>query len=420
LDLKVIENVDHEIAGAIKMEIYRQKNTLELIASENIASLAVMAVQGSVFTNKYAEGYPDKRYYGGCEYVDIAEKLAVNRAKKLFNAPYANVQPHSGSQANMAVYFALLEPGDTVLGMNLSHGGHLTHGSPVSFSGKLYNFFHYGVNRDTQTIDYKELAVLAEKHRPKLIIAGASSYPRIINFEAFGQIAESVNAYLMADMAHIAGLVAAGLHPSPIPFADVTTSTTHKTLRGPRGGLILAKTDYSAKLNKQIFPGIQGGPLMHVIAAKAVAFKEALSDSFAAYQKNIVKNAKVLANRLMDHGIKLVSGGTDNHMMIIDLRNLNITGKDAEDALGLAGITVNKNSIPYEKLGPSVTSGIRIGTPAVTTRGMKTPEMRIIADLIVDMLQNYGNDDLIMNTKTKVRELCETFPLYGNGSNATG
>jgi glycine hydroxymethyltransferase len=420
VDLKLIENVDHEIAGAIKMEIYRQKNTLELIASENIASLAVMAVQGSVFTNKYAEGYPDKRYYGGCEYVDIAEKLAVNRAKKLFNAPYANVQPHSGSQANMAVYFALLEPGDTVLGMNLSHGGHLTHGSPVSFSGKLYNFFHYGVNRDTQTIDYKELAVLAEKHRPKLIIAGASSYPRIINFEAFGQIAESVNAYLMADMAHIAGLVAAGLHPSPIPFADVTTSTTHKTLRGPRGGLILAKTDYSAKLNKQIFPGIQGGPLMHVIAAKAVAFKEALSDSFAAYQKNIVKNAKVLANRLMDHGIKLVSGGTDNHMMIIDLRNLNITGKDAEDALGLAGITVNKNSIPYEKLGPSVTSGIRIGTPAVTTRGMKTPEMRIIADLIVDMLQNYGNDDLIMNTKTKVRELCETFPLYGNGSNATG
>ena len=420
MDLKLIENVDYEIAGAIKMEIYRQKNTLELIASENIASLAVMAVQGSVFTNKYAEGYPDKRYYGGCEYVDIAEKLAVNRAKKLFNAPYANVQPHSGSQANMAVYFALLEPGDTVLGMNLSHGGHLTHGSPVSFSGKLYNFFHYGVNRDTQTIDYKELAVLAEKHRPKLIIAGASSYPRIINFEAFGQIAESVNAYLMADMAHIAGLVAAGLHPSPIPFADVTTSTTHKTLRGPRGGLILAKTDYSAKLNKQIFPGIQGGPLMHVIAAKAVAFKEALSDSFAAYQKNIVKNAKVLANRLMDHGIKLVSGGTDNHMMIIDLRNLNITGKDAEDALGLAGITVNKNSIPYEKLGPSVTSGIRIGTPAVTTRGMKTPEMRIIADLIVDMLQNYGNDDLIMNTKTKVRELCETFPLYGNGSNATG
>jgi len=420
VDLKLIENVDHEIAGAINMEIDRQQNTLELIASENIASPAVMAVQGSVFTNKYAEGYPDKRYYGGCEYVDIAEKLAINRAKKLFNAPYANVQPHSGSQANMAVYFALLEPGDTVLGMNLSHGGHLTHGSPANFSGKLYNFLHYGVNRDTQTIDYKELAVLAEKHRPKLIIAGASAYPRIINFEAFGQIAESVNAYLMVDMAHIAGLVAAGLHPSPIPFADVTTSTTHKTLRGPRGGLILAKTDYSAKLNKQIFPGIQGGPLMHVIAAKAVAFKEALSDSFAAYQKNIVKNAKVLANCLMDQGIKLVSGGTDNHMMIIDLRNLNITGKDAEDALGHAGITVNKNSIPFEKLGPSVTSGIRIGTPAVTTRGMKTPEMRIIADLIVDVLQNYDNDGLIMNTKTKVRELCEAFPLYGNWSKVAG
>jgi len=420
LDLKVIENVDQEIAGAITMEIDRQKNTLELIASENIASLAVMAVQGSVFTNKYAEGYPDKRYYGGCEYVDIAEKLAVNRVKKLFNAPYANVQPHSGSQANMAVYFALLEPGDTVIGMNLSHGGHLTHGSPVSFSGKLYNFFHYGVNRDTETIDYEALAVLAKKHRPKLIIAGASAYPRIIDFEAFAQIAESVNAYFMVDMAHIAGLVAAGLHPSPIPFADVTTSTTHKTLRGPRGGLILARTDYSAKLNREIFPGIQGGPLMHVIAAKAVAFKEALSDSFVVYQKNVVNNAKALANRLMDHGIKLVSGGTDNHMMIIDLRNLNITGKDAEDALGHAGMTVNKNSIPFETLSPSITSGIRIGTPAVSTRGMKTPEMQIIADLIVDVLQNYENDSLIMNTKTKVRELCGDFPLYGNGSKAAG
>jgi glycine hydroxymethyltransferase len=420
LDLKVIENVDHEIAGAITMEIDRQKNTLELIASENIASLAVMAVQGSIFTNKYAEGYPDKRYYGGCEYVDIAEKLAVNRAKKLFNAPYANVQPHSGSQANMAVYFALLRPGDPVLGMNLSHGGHLTHGSPVSFSGKLYNFFHYGVDRDTETIDYNALAVLAEKHRPKLIIAGASAYPRIIDFEAFARIAESVNAYFMVDMAHIAGLVAAGLHPSPIPFADVTTSTTHKTLRGPRGGLILARSDYSAKLNREIFPGIQGGPLMHVIAAKAVAFKEALSDSFVVYQKNVVNNAKALANRLMDHGIKLVSGGTDNHMMIIDLRNLNMTGKDAEDALGHAGMTVNKNSIPFETLSPSVTSGIRIGTPAVTTRGMKTPEMQIIADLIVDVLQNYDNDGLIMNTKTKVRELCGAFPLYGIGSEAAG
>ena len=420
MDLKVVENVDHEIAGAIGMEIDRQKNTLELIASENIASPAVMAVQGSVFTNKYAEGYPDKRYYGGCEYVDIAEKLAVYRARKLFNAPYANVQPHSGSQANMAVYFALLEPGDTVIGMNLSHGGHLTHGSPVSFSGKLYNFLHYGVNRDTETIDYNALEMLAEKHRPKLIIAGASAYPRVIDFEAFAQIAESVNAYFMVDMAHIAGLVAAGLHPSPIPYADVTTSTTHKTLRGPRGGLILARIDYSSKLNSEIFPGIQGGPLMHVIAAKAVAFKEALSDSFVDYQKDVVTNAKALATRLMDHGLRLVSGGTDNHMMIIDLRNFNITGKDAEDALGHAGITVNKNSIPFETLSPSITSGIRIGTPAVTTRGMKTPEMQIIADLIVDVLQHHDNNSLIKETKAKIRELCGDFPVFGKESNPSG
>ena len=414
MDLKLIENVDPEIASAINMEVKRQKNTLELIASENIASPAVMAAQASVLTNKYAEGYPNKRYYGGCEYVDVAEKLAIDRAKKLFNVPYANVQPHSGSQANMAVYFALLETGDTVLGMNLSHGGHLTHGSPASFSGKFYNFIHYGVNKDTETIDYEELAIIAEKHRPKLIVAGASAYPRIIDFEAFAQIAESVKAYLMVDMAHIAGLVAAGLHPSPSSFADVITSTTHKTLRGPRGGLILARTDYSAKLNREIFPGIQGGPLMHVIAAKAVAFKEALGESFAAYQQDIVKNAKVLANCLMNNGIKLVSEGTDNHMMIIDLRGLNITGKDAEDVLGRAGITVNKNSIPFEKLSPSVTSGIRIGTPAITTRGMKAPEMQTIAELIIDVLKNHKNDDLIMKAREKVRELCETFSLYNN------
>ncbi len=414
MDLKLIENVDPEIASAINMEVKRQKNTLELIASENIASPAVMAAQASVFTNKYAEGYPNKRYYGGCEYVDVAEKLAIDRAKKLFNVPYANVQPHSGSQANMAVYFALLETGDTVLGMNLSHGGHLTHGSPASFSGKFYNFIHYGVNKDTETIDYEELALMAEKHRPKLIVAGASAYPRIIDFEAFAQIAESIKAYLMIDMAHIAGLVAAGLHPSPSSFADVITSTTHKTLRGPRGGLILARTDYSAKLNREIFPGIQGGPLMHVIAAKAVAFKEALDESFAAYQQDIVKNAKVLANCLMNNGIKLVSDGTDNHMMIIDLRGLNITGKDAEDILGRAGITVNKNSIPFEKLSPSVTSGIRIGTPAITTRGMKAPEMQTIAELIIDVLKNRKNDDLIMKARTKVHELCETFSLYNN------
>ncbi len=411
MESKLIKDVDPDIADAIAMEIERQKSTIELIASENIASPAVMAVQATVLTNKYAEGYPDKRYYGGCEYVDVAEKLAIERAKKLFNTAYANVQPHSGSQANMAVYFALLEPGDTVLGMNLSHGGHLTHGSPASFSGRIYNFIHYGVNKDSGTIDYEEVSLLAEKHRPKLIIAGASAYPRIIDFEAFAQIAESVKAYLMVDMAHIAGLVATGLHPSPTPFADVTTSTTHKTLRGPRGGLILARTDYSTKLNKEIFPGIQGGPLMHVIAAKAVAFKEALNESFKIYQMNIVKNAKALATHLMNGGIKLISDGTDNHMMIADLRNLNITGKEAEDALCRAGITVNKNSIPFEKLSPTITSGIRIGTPTVTTRGMKYKEMEIIAQFIIDVLKNQNHDNLIVNTRAKVRELCEAFPL---------
>ncbi|MCD4787367.1 MAG: serine hydroxymethyltransferase, partial [Desulfobacterales bacterium] len=401
MDLKDISNIDPDIADAIAKEIDRQSNTLELIASENIASRAVMAVQGSVLTNKYAEGYPDKRYYGGCEYVDVAERLAVKRAKKLFNAAYANVQPHSGSQANMAVYFALLNPGDTVLGMALSHGGHLTHGSPVSFSGRLYNFVHYGVKEDTERIDYEEVALLAEKHRPKMIIAGASAYPRIIDFEKFAEISESVGAYLVVDMAHIAGLVAAGVHPSPIPFADVVTSTTHKTLRGPRGGLILAKTDYSTKLNRQVFPGIQGGPLMHVIAAKAVAFKEALSEAFRTYQINVVKNANALAENLMKSGVKLISDGTDNHMVLADLRNLNITGKDAEEVLGRAGITVNKNSIPFEKLGPFVTSGIRLGTPAITTRGMKEPEMEIIAGIIIDVLKNHNNDKVIGTARQK-------------------
>lgn len=420
MNFRLIEKVDPEIARAISMEIDRQTHTLELIASENIASPAVMATQASVLTNKYAEGYPDKRYYGGCEFVDVAEKLAVDRVKKLFNAAYANVQPHSGSQANMAVYFALLEPGDTVLGMSLSHGGHLTHGSPASFSGKLYDFIHYGVDADTGTIDYEELKRLANKHRPKLIVAGASAYPRIIDFDAFAKIAESVNAYLMVDMAHIAGLVAAGLHPSPIPYSDVITSTTHKTLRGPRGGLILARTDYSTKLNKEIFPGIQGGPLMHVIAAKAVAFKEALSESFMTYQKDTVKNARALAGHLMDNGIKLISDGTDNHLMIVDLRNLKITGKDAEDALGCAGITVNKNSIPFETLSPTLTSGIRIGTPAITTRGMKTPEMETIAKLIVQVLYNHTDDNIIATTKKKVFELCEAFPLYYNWQKEVG
>ena len=411
MEIKHIENVDPEIAGVIAKEFDRQKNTLELIASENIASPAVMAAQGSVLTNKYAEGYPDKRYYGGCEYVDIAEKLAIDRAKELFNAAYANVQPHSGSQANMAVYFALLDVGDTVLGMNLSHGGHLTHGSPVSFSGKFYNFIHYGVGEKTGTIDYDEVAFLAKKHKPKMIVAGASAYPRIIDFEAFADTAKAVGAYLMVDMAHIAGLVAAGVHPSPIPFADVVTSTTHKTLRGPRGGLILAKTDYSAKLNREIFPGIQGGPLMHIIASKAVAFKEALSESFKTYQMNVVKNAKALAERLMKEGIKLTSDGTDNHMMLVDLQNLHITGKDAEEYLGRAGITVNKNSIPFEKLSPFITSGIRIGTPSTTTRGMKVPEMEVIAKLIVDVLKNLNNETVIKNTRAKVLDLCEAFPV---------
>ncbi len=411
MEIKHIENVDSEIAGVIAKEFDRQKNTLELIASENIASPAVMAAQGSVLTNKYAEGYPDKRYYGGCKYVDIAEKLAIDRAKELFNAAYANVQPHSGSQANMAVYFALLDVGDTVLGMNLSHGGHLTHGSPVSFSGKFYNFIHYGVGEKTGTIDYDEVAFLAKKHKPKMIVAGASAYPRIIDFEAFADTAKAVGAYLMVDMAHIAGLVAAGVHPSPIPFADVVTSTTHKTLRGPRGGLILAKTDYSAKLNREIFPGIQGGPLMHIIASKAIAFKEALSESFKTYQMNVVKNAKALAERLMKEGIKLTSDGTDNHMMLVDLQNLHITGKDAEEQLGRAGITVNKNSIPFEKLSPFITSGIRIGTPSTTTRGMKEPEMEVIAKLIVDVLKNLNNETVIKNTRAKVFDLCEAFPV---------
>ncbi len=412
MDLKVVENVDPEIALVIENEIKRQKSTLELIASENVAGSAVMAVQGSVLTNKYAEGYPDKRFYGGCEHVDTAERLATSRVKRLFGAEYANVQPHSGSQANMAVYFALLEPGDTVLGMDLAHGGHLTHGSTASFSGKLFNFVHYGVDKDTGRIDYEAVADIAEKSRPKMIVAGASAYPRIIDFKKFAEIAEAAGSCLMVDMAHIAGLVAAGLHPSPIPCADVVTSTTHKTLRGPRGGLILAKKDYGDRLNSTVFPGIQGGPLMHVIAAKAVAFKEALADSFKIYQQNIVKNAEILAEGLMQEGVNLVSGGTDNHMILVDLRNLDITGKDAEIALGLAGITVNKNSIPFEVRSPFITSGIRIGTPAVTTRGMKEPEMEIIAAMIVKILKNPANDNLLNDIRKKVRKLCDSFPLY--------
>ncbi len=412
MDVQDIEKVDPEIADAISREYSRQKNTLELIASENIVGPAVMAAQASVMTNKYAEGYPGRRYYGGCENVDIAEIKAIERAKRLFGTDYANVQPHSGSQANMAVYFALLEPGDTIFGMDLSHGGHLTHGAAASFSGKLFNFIHYGVAKETGTIDYNRLADLAKKHQPKMIVAGASAYPRFIDFEAFRDIARSVNAYLMVDMAHIAGLVAGGVHPSPVPYADIVTSTTHKTLRGPRGGLILANEELGKKLNKEIFPGIQGGPLMHVIAAKAVAFKLALDDSFKTYQQQIVKNASALAGFLMDNGISLVSNGTDNHMMLVDLSNLNITGKIAEQKLEQAGITVNKNTIPFDTQSPFVTSGIRIGTPAVTTRGMKENEIKQIGGFIVDVLKQPDNEETIQRVNKNVHKLCAGFPLF--------
>ena len=412
LDYQIIRSSDPELAAALESELSRQQFNLELIASENIVSPSVMAIQGSVLTNKYAEGYPDKRYYGGCEFVDQAEMLAIERAKKLFQAAHVNVQPHSGSQANMAVYFALLKTGDTILGMDLAHGGHLTHGSPVSFSGRLFHFVHYGVHPDTGIIDYDRLKTLAEQHRPKMIVAGASAYPRIIDFKQFSDIAASVGAYLLVDMAHIAGLVAAGVHPSPIPHADVTTSTTHKTLRGPRGGLILSKADYGQRLNKEIFPGIQGGPLMHVIAAKAAAFQEALSEEFKTYQMQTVKNARALSEHLMEGGVRLVSNGTDNHMLLADLRSLGVTGKDAETALGLAGITVNKNTVPFDTLGPAITSGVRIGTPAITTRGMQETEMALIAKMILDVFRNIDNQDVIQKVNDQARALCEAFPIY--------
>ncbi len=416
MDLTYIETTDPEIAEVVVKELDRQKTTLELIASENIVSPAIMATQGTVLTNKYAEGYPEKRFYGGCEFVDVVETLAIERAKRLFKADYANVQPHSGSQANMAVYFALLNVGDIVLGMDLSHGGHLTHGSPVSFSGKLYNFIHYGVKKETGTIDYDAVADLAQKHKPKMIVAGASAYPRIIDFEAFAEIARSVGAYLMVDMAHIAGLVAADLHPSPVPYADVVTSTTHKTLRGPRGGLILTNGEFGQKLNSMIFPGIQGGPLMHVIAAKAVVFKEALTEPFREYQRNTVKNAQTLAAHLTEEGVNLVSGGTDNHLMLADLTSLNITGKKAEEALHRAGITANKNTIPFEQRSPFITSGLRIGTPAVTSRGMQASEMAAIAGFISSVLKNPDDENIIEDVRAKVREICEAFPIYQNPS----
>ncbi|MEA3470670.1 MAG: serine hydroxymethyltransferase [Thermodesulfobacteriota bacterium] len=409
-----LANIDLEIAQAILNETRRQAGKLELIASENFVSEAVLEAQGSIMTNKYAEGYPDKRYYGGCEFVDVAEKLAIERAKELFGADHINVQPHSGSQANMAVYFAALQPGDTILGMNLSHGGHLTHGSPVNFSGRLYNVVFYGVDKETEIIDFNEVEDQAKKHKPKLIVVGASAYPRIIDFEKFREIADKTGAAIMADIAHIAGLVVAGLHPSPVPVCEYVTTTTHKTLRGPRGGMIMCKEDYAKVLNSRVFPGSQGGPLMHIIAAKAVAFKEALEPEFKEYQAQIVKNAKALAGGLMSEGLRLVSGGTDNHLMLIDLTDKGLTGRDAEDALDEAGITTNKNGIPFDTKSPMVTSGIRLGTPALTTRGMCEKEMRTIAGLIASIINDIENESLIADVRGEVKRLCESFPLYNN------
>ena len=408
-----LKTVDPEIQKAIGQELSRQREKLEMIASENIVSTAVMQAQGSILTNKYAEGYPGKRYYGGCEYVDIVEQLAIDRAKKLFGAEYANVQPHSGAQANTAVYFALLQPGDTILGMNLTDGGHLTHGSPVNISGKYFKIIPYGVDKETERIDYDELERLAKEHQPKLIVGGASAYSRIIDFERMAQIAKSVGAYFMVDMAHIAGLVAAGLHPSPVPYADVVTTTTHKTLRGPRGGLILCRdAEFGKQFNKAIFPGIQGGPLMHVVAAKAVAFKEALSDEFKVYQQQVLDNAKALADELVKKGFRIVSGGTDNHLMLVDLRSKNITGKEAQFLLDEIGITANRNTIPFEPLSPFVTSGIRLGTPALTTRGLKEKDIREVADIIADVIENREDSAVIEAAKAKVQAICKKFPLY--------
>jgi len=403
---------DPELARAIFDEIRRQNAKIELIASENFVSRAVLEALGTPLTNKYAEGYPGKRYYGGCEYVDVAENLAIERAKRLFGADHANVQPHSGAQANTAVYFAALTPGDVVLGMNLTHGGHLTHGMHLNLSGKYFRFIPYGVRSDDQRIDYDELERLAHEHAPKMIVAGASAYPRTIDFERIGKIAKSVGALLMVDMAHVAGLVAAGLHPDPVPHADFVTTTTHKTLRGPRGGMILCTAEWAKKIDSAVFPGTQGGPLMHVIAAKAVAFGEALKPEFADYQKQIVANASALADALMGHGWKLVSGGTDNHLMLMDLRGTGITGKAAEEALDSVGITVNKNTVPFDPEKPFITSGVRIGTPAVTTRGMKEPQMRVIASLIDATLRHIGSPDALAQVSRQVDELVAGFPLY--------
>jgi glycine hydroxymethyltransferase len=410
-----IADFDPELWTALTKEMQRQEDHIELIASENYVSPRVLAAQGSVLTNKYAEGYPGKRYYGGCEYVDIAEQLAIDRAKQLFGAAYANVQPHSGSQANAAAYMALINPGDTILGMNLSEGGHLTHGAKVSFSGKIYQAYTYGLKPETGEIDYEQVEQLAQEHRPKLIMTGFSAYSRIVDWARFRAIADTVGAYLVADIAHVAGLVAVGLYPSPVNIADVTTSTTHKTLRGPRGGLILAKAnpEIEKKLNSIVFPGIQGGPLMHVIAAKAVAFKEALQPEFKVYQQQILDNAKAMAQTMIARNYKIVSGGTDNHLFLVDLRDKDLTGKDAETALGNANITVNKNTVPNEPRSPFITSGLRIGTPAITTRGMGVAEAKQLGSWMCDILDDLKNEELIKNVKQKVLDLCQRFPVYG-------
>jgi glycine hydroxymethyltransferase len=407
----VLVQQDPEIYAAIQKEIERQEYNLELIASENVVSQAVLEAQGSVLTNKYAEGYPGKRYYGGCEYVDIVEQLAIDRAKTLFGAEHVNVQPHSGAQANMAAYFSQLQPGDTILSMNLAHGGHLTHGSPVNFSGKFFHVIPYGVRESDQRIDYNEVAALARQHRPKMIVAGHSAYPRQIDAAPFRKIADEIGAIVMVDIAHFAGLVAVGLHPSPIPYAELVTTTTHKTLRGPRGGMIMCKQDFAKRVDSSVFPGNQGGPLMHVIAAKAVAFKEALSPEFKTYQQQILTNAKALSEGLLKRGFQLVSGGTDNHLMLLDLRETELTGKVAQETLDKARITVNKNAIPFDTRSPFVTSGVRLGTPAVTSRGMKEAEMETIADLIFRALQKVGDEKALASIGDEVRELCRRFPI---------
>ncbi len=407
-----VREFDPEVFEALKCEYKRQNEHLELIASENFTSEAVMEAQGSVLTNKYAEGLPGKRYYGGCECVDIVERLAIERCKKLFGAEHVNVQPHSGSQANQAVYLAVLKPGDTILSMNLSHGGHLSHGSPVNMTGKYFKVVQYGVRKDTETIDFDQVAQLAREHKPKLIICGASAYPRIIDFAKFREIADEVGAYLMSDIAHIAGLVVTGLHPSPMEACHFVTTTTHKTLRGPRGGVTMCKAEFGKEIDKAVFPGLQGGPLMHVIAAKAVAFKEAMTPEFKAYQEQVVLNAKAMAEELQKEGFRIVSGGTDNHLMLVDLTDKGITGKEAEAALGKANITVNKNTIPFDTRSPFVTSGIRIGTPAVTTRGIKEQEARRIAQLIATVLKNINDDSVIAKVREEVIEMCGKHPLY--------